>query len=152
MRKRFAPLGLAALGLALLAAPPFAAAEQSVDVGKHAIHYNAFTTDMLQPEMARQYDITRSPSRALITVSVLEKVMDTTGRPVPAKVQASATNLNNQLQTIPMREVDDAGAIYYLGTVSVSHEETLRFTVRVRPQGAEQTYTVRFRKQFYTHP
>ena len=127
-----------------------AAAEQSVDVGDYVIHYTAFTTDILQPEMAQRYDITRSPNQVLLNVSVLKKVMGTTGRPVSAEVEAIATNLSNQLEQIQMREVDDAGAIYHLGSIAVTHGETLRFAIKVEPQGTDQAYTVRFRKQFFT--
>ncbi len=130
--------------------PLAAGAEQSATVGDYVVHYNALTTDMLQPEVARHYGITRSKSQALLNVSVQKKVMGTTGKPVTASVEAHATNLNNQLKNIAMREVEDQGAIYYLGTVRVDHGETLNFSIDVTPEGKGQPLTVEFQQRFFT--
>lgn len=136
------------LSLATLGAP--SQAEQSVDVGDYVIHYNALPTDALQPQVARNYGITRSPNQALLNVTVLRKATGTTGQPVRARVTATATNLNNQLHELDIREVDDQGAFYYLSTVKVNHGETLNFTVQVDPEKQGRVYTARFQQQFVT--
>lgn len=146
MHQRLKRLFLGILALAL--APCMAQAEQSVDVGDYVIHYNALTTDALIPEVARHYGITRSPNRVLLNVTVLKKVMGTTGKPVPAEVTATATNLNNQLHMIDMREVDDNGALYHLGTVTVNHGDTLTFNITAVPEGGGE-YKLKFQQQFY---
>lgn len=126
-----------------------AAAEQSVDVGEYVIHYNALNTDNLLPQVAQSYGITRSPNRVLLNITVLKKVMGTTGKPVSADITATATNLNNQLYTIDMREVDDGGALYHLGTLTVNHGDTLTFHITAVPEGSETPYKLKFQKQFY---
>ena len=80
-------------------------AEQSQTFGDYTIHYNAFTTDILEPSVARIYKIPRSKNRVLLNISVLKKVMGTTGQPVTAKIQATATNLSAQVKTLEMREI-----------------------------------------------
>ncbi len=126
-----------------------AAAEQSVDVGEYVIHYNALNTDNLLPQVAQSYGITRSPNRVLLNITVLKKIMGTTGKPVSADITATATNLNNQLYTIDMREVDDGGALYHLGTLTVNHGDTLTFNITAIPEGSETPYKLKFQKQFY---
>jgi hypothetical protein len=126
-------------------------AEQAKDFGDYSVHYSAFTTDVLTPDIAQLYNITRSKNRALLNISVLKKVMDASIKPVRAKVVASATNLSSQLKTFQMRELGDQGAIYYVAEAPVSDSETLRFSVEVTPEGEAKTYTFTFEQQFFTN-
>ena len=130
--------------------PLSATAEQSDFFDDYTVHYNALPTDVLQPAVARSYGITRSKNRVLLNVSVLQKVMGTTGRPVTARVTARATNLNNQLKSIDMREAGDSGGIYYLGEVTVDHAEILHFHIDVMPEGTDKTHVIEFQQQFFT--
>lgn len=138
------------LGATLTLSCAGAMAEQSSTFGDYAVHYSAFTTDILTPEVAKAYGISRSKSRALLNISVLKKIMGTTGQPVRARVQASATNLSSQLRQLSVRELNDGGAIYYLAETAVADGETLKFSITVTPEGSTATTTVTFDQQFFT--
>lgn len=127
------------------------AAQQSQDFGDYVVHYNALNTNLIPPQVAQAYNIARSPSRALLNITVMKKVMDTPGTPVSATVSATGTNLTGQLREIPIREIKDPeGAIYYIGDFPVHHLETYRFEVQVAVEGEDEPLMVRFRQQFYT--
>jgi hypothetical protein len=64
--------------------PARVAAQQSQDFGDYVVHYNALNTNLIPPQVAQGYGITRSPNRALLNVTVMKKVMDTPGTPVQA--------------------------------------------------------------------
>jgi uncharacterized protein DUF4426 len=132
-----------------LALPSPARAEQSQDFGPYVVHYNAITTDTLLPEVARVYNITRSKNRAMLTLSVLKKVMNTTGMPVAAAITGSATNLNGQLRTLDMREIREGNAIYFVSEIPVAKRETLDFNLQIIPKGSSSTFTVKFRQEFF---
>lgn len=127
-----------------------AAAEQSMNFGDYTIHYSAFTTDILTPDVAKGYGIPRSRNRVLLNISVLKKVMGTTGQPVKAAVTATATNLSGQLRDLSVRELDEHNAIYYIAETTVAHEETLKFSVRVIPDGDTAPVQFSFDQQFFT--
>lgn len=127
-----------------------ALAQRSQDFGDYVVHFNALNTNLIPPAAAQQYNIQRSSTRALLNISVLSKVLSTPGTPVHAKVTATARNLSGQLRDIDIQEVDDQGAIYYLGQIRVRNEETFDFTVNVIPDGEEEPLVVRFRQQFFT--
>lgn len=134
-----------------LALPATGAAQQSQDFGDYVVHYNTLNTNLLPPQVAQGYGITRSPSRALLNVSVLKKVMDTPGTPVKATITATSTNLTGQMREIGIREImDPEGAIYYIGEFPVYNLETYRFEVRVAVEGESEPLMVVFRQQFYT--
>lgn len=127
------------------------AAQQSQDFGDYVVHYNALNTNLIPPQVAQGYGIKRSPSRALLNVAVLKKVMDTPGTPVQATVTASGTNLTGQLREIEIREIrDPEGAIYYLGELPVHNLETYRFEIAVAVEGENEPLMVVFSQQFYT--
>jgi len=126
-------------------------AEQYKEFGDYTVHYSTFTTDILSPAVAKAYRITRSKNRAMINVSVLKKVMGTTGAPSRAAVAATATNLNNQLREVEFREVKEEGAIYYLAELPVNNGETLNFSLDVTPEGKTAPYKFSFQEEFVTN-
>jgi len=124
-----------------------AQAQQAMDFDDYSIHYNALSSSLITPEVAKAYGIRRSDSRALINISVLKK----SGDAARAKVTATGRNLTGQTRKVEMREINEGdGAVYYIGELSVRNMETFDFTVLVTPEGNDKPYTVKFRQQFYT--
>ena len=122
----------------------------SKDIGDHVVHFNAQSTDQLPPEIASAYNIVRSKSRAMLTVSLIDEA---SGQPVSGDVSVKTVNLTGQLKNVTMRRVDEPGdppAIYYIGTTPVANHETLIFDLSVKPEGAKLPSEVRFKQQFYT--
>ena len=134
----------------LLLLPLTANAENSKIFGQYVIHFNALATDVLPPQVARQYHITRSRNRGMINITVLKNILGSPGQPVHARVEVSARNLVGQGRTIRMREIRDGNAIYYIGEFGVANEETLKFKVTARPQGSQESVEVEFSQDFYT--
>jgi len=127
-----------------------AATSSSKVQGDYTVYYTAFTSDTLQPSMAKAYNIKRSKNRGLLSISVVKKTLSPMGTPVKAKVKAAATNLTGQLREIKIREVDEESSVYYLSEFSVAHEEILDFSLEVTPAGESKPINVKFRQQFYT--
>lgn len=118
--------------------------------GDYTVHYNAFTSDTLQPSVAEAYHITRSKNRAMFTVSVMKKSADANGTPVRANILASASNLTGQFRKFDVREINEDNVVYYISVFHVAHEEMLDFVLQIHPEGATQPFTLKFRQQFYT--
>ena len=128
-----------------------ASAQQAQHFEDYSIHYNALSSSLISPEVAKVYGIRRSDSRALINISVLKKAENQLPTAVKAKVTASGRNLTGQTREIDMREIDEGDdAIYYIGELSVRNMETFDFTVMVTPEGHSKPFKVKFRQQFYT--
>jgi len=128
-----------------------AIAQQAQEFGDYIVHYNALSSSLITPEVAKAYGIRRSDSRALMNISVLKNAEGQTAKAVKAKVTASGRNLTGQTRNVEMREIDDGdGAIYYIGELSVRNMETFDFTVMVSVEGQSEPFNVKFRQQFYT--
>lgn len=125
-----------------------AAAEQYVDTGEYVIHYNAFPTEALAPQVARAYGITRAENRAMLNVTIMKKQPEGLDVPVEGKVEATAINLTGQLRELDMRLISEQNARYYVGFVRVSSEETLNFKVLVTPEGSSEPIEISFGHRF----
>ena len=123
------------------------AGETMKDIGDYVVHFSAQSTDQLQPEVARAYNIVRSKNRAMLNVSILREADNV---PVPADVQVKTVNLTGQLKNVTMRSIDEQDAIYYIGETPVANRETLIFDITVQPEGVDTPSEVRFKRQFYT--
>jgi Domain of unknown function (DUF4426) len=125
------------------------ATEGSKDFGDYVVYFNALNTDQLKPEIARQYEIVRSKSRAMLSVSIHKKGENGQTAAVTGAVAASAVNLNGQLKTMTLREIKEGEAIYYIGELAITDGEVLIYTIDATPSNDPSRFTVRFKKQFF---
>lgn len=125
-------------------------AQNSTTVGDYTVYYNALTTDSLTPEIASNYRIQRSKGRALINIAVLKKDQLGVHRPVSADVSLKSRNLVGHMRDIPLREIREDKAIYYIADFVVADREHLHFDADVIPQGQHYPIQIHFQHQFYT--
>jgi hypothetical protein len=142
---RFAPLLLV---FALFGSLP-ALAENSTSAGGFTIHYNAFTTSTLTPEVAKAYSIQRSNRRGMLNVSIIKEKEGTTGTSVAARVAVKMVALTGQSTDLPMKEIKDQNAVYYIGQFPVQNEEKINFVIDVTPAGSDETFVVHKEQQFF---
>ena len=145
-RLKFSPLLLA---LTLLS-PLSVFAENSTTAGGYTVHYNAFTTSTLTPEVAKAYDIQRSKYRGMLNVSVIKEKEGTTGTSVPARVDVKTMLLTGQSMPLTMREIKDQEAVYYIGEFPVQNEQKINFVIEVTPEETDDVFIVNMAQQFFT--
>ena len=124
-------------------------AENSTAIPGYTIHHNAIPSALLDPAIAKQYAIQRSKYRGMLNVSVIKTVQGTSGKSTPAVILAKATNIRGQLISIPMRQIVEGDAIYYIGEFRITDQETLNFELQVQPQGETRFYTTKLSQQFF---
>lgn len=162
MVRRIRTLACFVAGLALAACEPtpgidvsntqegvLPATESVKDFGEYVLYFNALITDQLTPDIAREYGIVRSKSRAMLNVSIHRKLADGRTEAVMGAVSASAINLNGQLETMTLRMIQEETAIYYVGELGISNGEVLIYRVDATPSNEASRFTVRFKKQFF---
>lgn len=140
---------LSALFLSAMFVTAPATAAQFQKFGDFVVHYSTINTGFLSAKVAREYGIRRSGNRAMLNVSVQKIGENQQQTAVDAAISVSATNLNGQLRSIPVRAIRDGDAIYYIGEFGISDEEMLDFVVGVQTPDSEEVLTVRFREQFF---
>ena len=137
--------------LAMLGLGANASAENSRVFGDYVVHYNAFRSDTLSPEIAKAYELTRRNNRIIVNITVLKKVMGTTGKPVAATIAGNASNLTGQMKNLEFREIKEGTAIYYIAELKVSDGEFLKFKINITPEGEQGPARLQFSKRFFTY-
>ena len=125
-------------------------AENATQVDGYTIHHNALTTDSLSPKVASAYQIQRSKGRGMVNISIIKDKENTTGTPVAGNVKLSSRNLIGQKRDIPLREIREGEAIYYIADFPVGHREQLVFDVEVLPEGGNYPLAATFQQEFFT--
>lgn len=103
-----------------------ALAEQKQSYGDLDVHYSAFNSSFLQPEIAAATGLVRSKTQGVVNVAVLKA-----GTASSAKVSGTVKNLLGQSTALSFKEVKEGKAIYYLAQFPFEQRETLRFTLNV---------------------
>ena len=134
------------LGSALLLAvlSPLASAEQKQKLGPWDVHYIAMPSTLIEPQIAAQYQITRSIQNGLINISVLAS-SDQQAQQV--RISGQAKNLLGQIKELNFQEVREGKAIYYLAQLPFRGEEKVSFSIDIS-QGTEQQQ-LKFDHTFY---
>jgi len=130
--------------LALLSAPSFA--EQKSQLGPYEVHYIAFNSTFVTPEIAKLYDIQRSRYNALINISVLDS-RNKNKPAVAVKLSGAARNLIGNQTNLDFKEVREGEAVYYLAQLRFSNEETFRFEITVDDGKSQQL--LKFQQKLY---
>lgn len=160
-------VGLCLLALLQVAS---AAAQQSERFGPYELHYSVVNTTFIQPEVAATYGITRGKKRAILNLAVRKHVDDSAAEPLsdgvqggphpaeprpaeprpagPMELQGKTWDLM-QNQPLTFQEVREGPAVYYIAEFKFINEEWRFFEVEFRPEGADRSYTFKFKHQVF---
>ena len=121
-------------------------AEQAIYSPKYDIHYNAFNTMMVPPEVAQSYGFTRARNRALLNISVLDS---SSKKALPAVVTGTRTNIVGQLLPLEFVQIKEQNAIYYIAQLRFTEEEMWRFELQIQPDLNADAIPLKFSQTFY---
>lgn len=114
----------------------------------YEVHYSVFNTSFLTPQVASAYGITRSKSKALMNIAVLEKQADGRMKNVTAIVSGDQYDLIRHTP-LAFQEVREEQAIYYLSSFDIQNRATIYFTVNIQPDPNRPAYKLQFSKMLY---
>lgn len=133
-----------ALIIALLCLSLPSQAEIKKTLGDWDVHYIAFNTTFLSPQVARANNIKRSTTNALVNISVLDK---RTQQAQDVVINGTAKNLLGTTKNLTFTKVTEGEAIYYLATVGFSNKEVLRFDINIEQGKVRQN--LKFQQTMY---
>jgi len=132
----------------LLFLTALSAQAQFLKSGNIRIYANAMVSSQLNAEMARQYGITRSASRALLHVVVRE---GTPGKDktLPATITAVAIRKNGERSNINMQLTKEGQDVYYLGELNIAKNEAVNFEILTQV-GQQKPMRMTFMQEFFS--
>jgi hypothetical protein len=127
--------------------PMLAHAQQSEMFDNYELHYTVVNSTFVAPEVAASYGITRGKKRAFLNLAVREHNGDTAVTR-PMLLQGRTWDLIHG-QTFEFKEIREGDAVYYIAEFKFINEEWRFFEIDFRPEGANKTYTFKFKHQLY---
>jgi len=117
------------LALPVLAADA-ARPERKEVFGDVTVHYSAFTSSMLQPDIAAATGLTRSKNQGVLNIAVLKG-----GKPSMAVVSGTVKDLTGRSSPLSFKQITDQGAVYYIAQFKIDQAETVTFDLNVETGG-----------------
>lgn len=117
-------------------------AERKQSFGDLDVHYSAFNSSYLQPDIAAATGLVRSKRQGVVNIAVLKA-----GKASSADVNGSVSNLIGQSYPLKFKQVTEGPAIYYLAQFPFEGREVLRFTIKVTAEGAPHSFD--FNQEFF---
>lgn len=119
------------------------------DGSEFEVHYIAFSSTFLQPDIAKQYQLVRSKALGIVNISVINKLADGSKKAVGAVIEGRMSNDIQQQQMLSFQQVAEGQSIYYLAQMQFSEGEVLTFDISAYPAGSVQPLKLRFSQSFY---
>lgn len=133
---------IALLFIALCLSLP-ALAERKQSFGDLDVHYIAFNSSFLQPDIAAANGLVRSRTQGVVNISVLKA-----GQATVASVNGEMKNLLGRSYPLNFKQITEGSAIYYLAQFPFDSREVLRFTINVKA-GDGVTRSLDFNQEFF---
>jgi hypothetical protein len=107
-----------------LSLPAFA--ERKHSFGDLDVHYSAFNSSFLQPDIAAASGLVRSKNQGVVNIAVLKS-----GKASTASVSGEVKDLVGRSHPLSFKQISEGAAIYYLAQFPFSQREMLRFTINL---------------------
>jgi hypothetical protein len=133
------------LALPLMAAD-YAKPERKEQFGELTVHYNAFASTFLQPEIAKATELIRSKNQGLLNITVVKA-----GKTIPANVTGKVKDLTGRENNLSFTQINDKSAVYYIAQFAVDSNASAiyTFTINVKA-GNEDAHSFSFNQEIYT--
>lgn len=130
-------LFLLSLCLALPALAADAARPERKEVfGNVTVHYSAFTSSMLPPDVATHTGLTRSKNLGVLNITVLKA-----GKPGLAVVSGTVKDLTGRSSPLSFKQVNDQGGVSYIAQFKITQPDTLTFDLTLETGGVSHTFS-----------
>jgi hypothetical protein len=103
-----------------------ALAERKQSFGDLDVHYSAFNSSFLQPDIAAASGLVRSKNQGVVNIAVLKS-----GKASTASVSGEVKDLVGRSHPLSFKQISEGAAIYYLAQFPFSQREMLRFTINL---------------------
>ncbi|WP_298774806.1 DUF4426 domain-containing protein [uncultured Shewanella sp.] len=136
-----------ALLIASLLCSPLTFAEQKQTVGNYDIHYIAFDSTFLTPQIAKAYDLKRSRYTGIVNISVLNN-SSPKQEAVAVELSGTANNLLDARKKLTFKEIKEGKAIYYIAEIPYRDDQEINFNINVK-YGSKLNTQLKFKHKFY---
>ena len=126
-----------------------ATAEQFIEDKNYIVHYSAFNSTLLTPEVADANGLMRSRQRGIINIAVQRKQPGGQPKAVMAQLEGYTGQMGGSEIPLDFQVVEEGDAVYYLAEFRFHDGDKLNFDVKVKPTPDAASLKVSFSQSFF---
>lgn len=136
-------------GLLVSLASVNAQAESFTEDDRYIVHYNAFNSSAITPDIAKVHNLVRSGYRGMVNITVQRKRADGPPTNVTAFLDGKAKHLNGTEIPLEFTQINEGEVVYYIGEFQISNGQPLTFDIDVKPGAEHSGFHLKFSKTLF---
>lgn len=125
-------------------------AESFTEDDRYIVHYNAFNSSMVTPEVAKAHQLVRSGYRGMVNITVQRKRGE--GQ-LPVNVTSFLDGRVKHLSgtEIPLEftQINEGDVMYYIGEFQIANGQPLTFDIDVKPGAEHSGFHLKFTQTLF---
>ena len=123
--------------------------EQKQEFGPYEIHYIALPATVLQPEIAKKFDVVRSKTSGFVNISVFKTLEDGSRQTLSPFIRGSVSNSFQQKRPLEFSRHYEGDAVYQLANFWYSQGETMTFNLEILADPNDRPITMKFSQALF---
>lgn len=120
-------------------------ADSYTEDDRYIVHYNAFNSSMVTPEVAKAHNLVRSGHRGMVNITVQRKRGE--GQlpvNVTAFIDGRVKHLSGTEIPLEFTQINEGGVVYYIGDFLIANGQPLTFDIDVKPGADHSGFHLKF--------
>ena len=137
------------LSLLLLFVGSLAWGESFTEDDRYIVHYNAFNSSIVTPEVAQAHGLVRSGYRGMVNITVQRKREGQLPKNVTAFLDGYVKHLNGTEIPLEFTQINEGDVVYYIGEFQIANGQPLTFDIDVKPGAGHSGFHLKFSQTLY---
>lgn len=137
------------LSLTLLFLGSFAWGESFTEDDKYIVHYNAFNSSIVTPDVAKAHGLVRSGYRGMVNITVQRKREGQLPKNVTAFLEGRVKHLTGTEIPLEFTQINEGEVVYYIGEFQIPNGQPLTFDIDVKPGAGHSGFHLKFSQTLY---
>lgn len=125
-------------------------AESFTEDDRYIVHYNAFNSSVVTPEVAKAHNLVRSSQRGMVNITVQRK---RGAGQLPVNITAfldgRVKHLNGTEVPLDFTQINEGDVVYYIGDFLIANGQPLTFDIDVKPAADHSGFHLKFSQTLY---
>lgn len=126
-----------------------AVAESFTEDDRYIVHYNAFNSSVVTPQVAEAHKLVRSGYRGMVNITVQRKQAVGQPKNVIAFLSGRVKHLSGTEIPLEFTQINEGDVVYYIGEFNIADGQPLTFDIDVKPGADHADFHLKFSRTLF---
>ncbi len=123
--------------------------ESFTEDDRFIVHYNAFNSSMVTPDVAKAHGLVRSGYLGMVNITVQRKREGKLPKNVTAFLTGRVTLLTGTEIPLEFSQINEGDVMYYIGQFQIADGQQHRFDIEVSPGAENSRFHLKFSQTLF---